>query len=149
VNKSKWIIFDIDGTLADISHRLHHIKGDKKDWNAFNSGIMHDAVKKDIKELYIICEETLNHIAIVTGRFEKYRKETEKWLLDNLFFYDELHMRPDDDYSSDYIIKEMIWEKNFRNKNRDIVFIVDDRQQVVDMWRSKGITCLQCQKGDY
>ena len=30
-----FIIVDIDGTIADCSHRLHYIKGEKKDWNSF------------------------------------------------------------------------------------------------------------------
>lgn len=32
-------------------------------------------------------------------------------------------------------------------QGKDILFTIDDRQSVVDMWRANGITCLQCKKG--
>lgn len=147
MKKGNWIIFDIDGTLANIKHRLHYIQGEKKDWDGFNSQMLSDELKLPIFELYYICANAGYNIAIITGRFEKYRMDTLFWLSKNNIHCDELHMRPNDDYSSDYIIKEMIWEKHF--KNRNVVFVVDDRQRVVDMWREKGLTVLQCQKGDY
>lgn len=30
-----FVVFDLDGTLADGDHRLHHITGETKDWRAF------------------------------------------------------------------------------------------------------------------
>ena len=45
-------------------------------------------------------------------------------------------------------IKKEILGK-LKAENKDILFVVDDRQQVVNMWRDNGITCLQCDKGDF
>ena len=39
---TKAVIFDIDGTLADCSHRLHHVTGDKRDWNKFFAEMSED-----------------------------------------------------------------------------------------------------------
>jgi len=144
----KWVIFDIDGTLANISHRLHYINGvEKKDWDGFNSKMLFDEYKPAIGHIQKLYWNNGFQMAIVTGRFEKYRDMTVQWLKRFSINYNELHMRPDEDYSSDYLVKEAIYEKHF--KDRDILFVVDDRQRVVDMWRDKGLICLQCQQGDY
>jgi len=144
----EWIIFDIDGTLADISHRLHYIKDvEKKDWDSFNILMRFDEVKKDIKALYKLCYDSGYNIAIVTGRFNKYRTVTQNWLWMNGIAFDELYMRPDGNFQSDNSIKEEIFNNHF--SDRHIRFVVDDRDRVVEMWRSKGLTVLQCQKGDY
>lgn len=145
---NQWIIFDIDGTLADIGHRLHHIKGEKKDWYGFNSRMKDDGLKFDIYMLYEMCKSRYK-IAIVTGRFEEYREVTTDWLMRNGIYWDELHMRPSEDYRSDDIIKQDILKKHFQDNSRQIRFVVDDRDRVVNMWRHHNITCLQCQKGEY
>ena len=57
-------------------------------------------------------------------------------------------MRADKDQRPDNIIKGEILDM-FRKEGRDIAFAVDDRQQVVDMWRENGVLCLQCDVGDF
>lgn len=59
-----------------------------------------------------------------------------------------LCMRASLDYRKDFEVKKEIFE----NKIRDffqVLFVVDDRQQVVDMWRNLGLVCLQCDYGDF
>ena len=142
-----WVIFDIDGTLANISHRLHHITGEKKDWDGFNQFLHLDELKPDIAALYKMCSDAGYHIMIVTGRSEKYREVTQKWLWDNGIIFEHLYMRPDGDKSPDTEIKQSILNKYILGKK--VLFSVDDRDRVVEMWRRNGITCLQVQKGDY
>jgi phosphoglycolate phosphatase-like HAD superfamily hydrolase len=36
------VIFDIDGTLADVSERIHHVRKKPKNWNAFSQGMAQD-----------------------------------------------------------------------------------------------------------
>lgn len=154
-----WAIFDQDGTLADITHRLHFIKGirqegdnewsgvEKKDWDGFNSHIHLDKPKPDIVRLnHMAFKECM--IAIVTGRSEQYRQATEAWLKQHNIHYHELLMRKQGDFRSDYIVKQEIYDTHFKGQ-RQVLFAIDDRDQVVDMWRRNGITTLQCQKGDY
>jgi hypothetical protein len=57
-------------------------------------------------------------------------------------------MRADKDHRADHIIKKEILD-SFLAQGLDIAFTVDDRQQVVDMWRENNITCLQCDLGDF
>jgi beta-phosphoglucomutase-like phosphatase (HAD superfamily) len=46
------VIFDIDGTLADVSERIHHLKKKPKDWNAFFGGMAQD---KTIRSMVCLC----------------------------------------------------------------------------------------------
>mgnify|MGYP003450082171 FL=1 len=153
--KRKAIIFDIDGTLADISHRLHYIQGPKKDYDAFYKACVDDKPKEDVIALSEICrrrktisrsQEEGNEIIFCSGRPDNVRVETWNWLLDfaGARENEQLYMRRAGDYRADYIVKEEILREI--QKTYDILFTVDDRQQVVDMWRRNGITCLQCEQ---
>lgn len=145
-----YIVFDIDGTLADIKHRLHHIINpeEKKDWEAFNAASEYDALNKHIAAInYRMCGRSRYGSIIVSGRSENYRSITEKWLLQHNIYCDYIFMRQSGDFRSDAIIKEEIIINNI--KDAPILFVVDDRDRVVEVWRKHGYKCLQCQKGDY
>jgi phosphoglycolate phosphatase-like HAD superfamily hydrolase len=148
VNKKDAVIFDIDGTLADITHRLHYVTGEQKNYDDFNSLCVGDIPKKDIIDLLKIFSYKYL-IVIVTGREEKWRIVTKDWLDLHIgipYVY-PLRMRRTGDHRPDYIVKEEILQN--LNQFYNIKFAVEDRDQVVEMWRRNGITCLQCQKGEY
>ena len=147
--RTPWVIFDLDGTLANIDHRIKHIQTPgNKDWDKFNSIMDDDEVQPDIRELHRMVFDHGYNIAIVTGRSSQYAKGTIKWLLENNIPYNELHMREEGDFSSDYKVKQKIYDECFK-VYRKVVFVVEDRDRVVKMWRDNGLTCLQCKEGDY
>ncbi len=142
----KCVVFDLDGTLCDITHRLKWIKQKPKRWDKFQQGVMDDKPKREIIELGRMISRNMP-VIISSGRNEEVRNDTEEWLWVYGVAYDKLMMRGLKDYRKDYIIKnEMRIEIE---KEYDILFVVDDRDQVVSMWREHGITCLQCAKGDF
>tara|TARA_R110000824_G_scaffold45358_12_gene131219 strand:+ start:1782 stop:2228 length:447 start_codon:yes stop_codon:yes gene_type:complete len=145
----KVILFDIDGTLADIAHRRGHLDQDKPDWKSFNAEMGGDTPNAPIVTLYKSLW-TLNayEVILVTGRNERSRILTEQWLVWNEIPFGQILMRPDNDFRADHIIKEEILNRLLA-AGKIIEFVVDDRQQVVDMWRRNGITCLQCDIGDF
>ncbi len=149
IEKLPWVIFDIDGTLADIKHRLHHIKQSPKDWDSFNKLMDHDTLKEEVYWLLQRCFDAGFNIALVSGRQERYRSVTVKWLETRGINFEELHMRPIGDKRSDWEVKEEILINEFLKPRRKIFFVVDDRDAVVAMWRQHNLTCFQCQKGDY
>lgn len=57
-------------------------------------------------------------------------------------------MRPEGDIRKDSIVKREIFE-NYIRDYYNIQFVLDDRNQVVEMWRSLGLKCLQVQEGDF
>ena len=57
-------------------------------------------------------------------------------------------MRKDYDNRQDAVIKEEIYKLHIQPKF-NVLFCVDDRKQVVDMWRRIGLICLQCAEGEF
>ena len=146
---TKAVLFDIDGTLADIEHRRSFLEQDEPDWKAFNAAMGDDTPNAPVVSLYkTLWEAGAYTLILVTGRNERSRKLTEQWLAWNEIPFDRMLMRADKDYRADHIIKEEILDQLLA-EGLEIEFTVDDRQQVVDMWRRRGITCLQCDVGNF
>lgn len=140
----KTVIFDLDGTLADITHRLHYIKGETKNWDAFHLACVNDEPKKAIISLFKALEADGEYkMFVVSGRNEMVRKQTERWLKDHYIIHDDLIMRPEGDHTPDDELKERWLLEGKLGPIEDILCVFDDRQRVVDMWRRNGLTCLQ------
>ena len=141
-------IVDLDGTVADIDHRLHHINKTPKDWENFNQASSADNPKQDIIDIVNALNDFGYAIIIVTGRDQKIRDKTTAWLRMNDVPFETLFMRSSNDFRSDHVVKQEIYEKHIK-EHYEVHCVLEDRDQVVDMWRSLGLTCLQVQKGDY
>jgi FMN phosphatase YigB (HAD superfamily) len=130
-------IFDIDGTIADNSHRQQFVRSKPKNWKAYNSMMADD---KPIDATIAVCNTlyTGADIILCTGRQEKDRKLTEDWLLAHKVEYDELFMRKTEDFRDDTIVKKEMLDK-IRELGYAIVGAFDDRPKVVAMWRTNGI----------
>lgn len=145
-------IFDIDGTLADCSQRLHFIQQEKPDWESFYKDCVNDNPIEPVWNLLHRIYEDGTDVIFVTGRPEKYRKQTTLWLSKYLMSkYFGLGMRKDGDHRPDYIIKKEIYETQIKPNlgNNCIAGVFEDRKQCVDMWRSLGLTCYQVADGNY
>lgn len=144
----KAIIIDLDGTLCNNEHRRHFVEGEKKDFDAFNAACSKDTRNDWCYELAKTMSENVE-ILLVSGREEKYIEKTRDWLASNFKYIPfTLYMRKEKDYRKDSVVKEEIYRRLIEPHFK-VLFCVDDRQQVVDMWRSLGLTCLQCAKGDF
>lgn len=136
------ILCDIDGTIADLSHRLHFIKNGNKDWdNFFNS------CDKDVPILPVVdLIQNFNYDTVfVTGRPEKLRQKTYEWLYKKTgipVYSDSLYMRKDGDHRPDAVVKAEILEEIMKTGN-NILFVIDDRPSVISMWREKGLFVFQ------
>ncbi len=141
------LVFDLDGTIADIEHRQHLVCGRKKKWRAFFAACIddkpHEAVIVILRTLY-----PLFHIYIVSGRSDEVRAQTEGWLALNQVPYHHLIMRPEGDYTPDHVLK-IGWVNEGRIPKERILCVFDDRNKVVKMWRDAGITCFQVAEGDF
>lgn len=141
------VIFDIDGTLADASHRIHHVTGGNRDWAAFFSAMADDPIVGPIRDLLYLVYDADIAIVLCSGRPENYRAVTEAWLERYEVSYAALYMRPEGDHRADYIVKAQLLA-GMREDGYEPWLAVDDRPSVVAMWRENGIICLQCRDWD-
>lgn len=149
----KVIVFDIDGTLADGEHRMHLIRGEgKKDWKTFFDMALDDPPHHEIQWLnHIMADRDDVDLIVLTARPEKRRSITEQWLMEHGIKHTELILKTDREEADrvpDYAFKERILDELIAQGRRPYM-VFEDRNNVVDMWRNRGIKCLQVQPGDF
>lgn len=137
------IVFDIDGTLAHKGNRNPY------DWKNVGKDSVDLAVSYIYTELsYISKKFGSMDIIVCTGRDAICERQTEDWFAENnLPLPKELHIRKEGDNRPDWIVKREMWEDISNRYN--IIFIVDDRCQVVDYARSLGIKVFQVEYGNF
>jgi phosphoglycolate phosphatase-like HAD superfamily hydrolase len=140
------VIFDIDGTLADVSERIHHVRKKPKNWNAFFQGMAQDKAIHSMVRLCNLLYASGIRIILCSGRSEEHRAETVRWLAEKGVNYHELILRRDGYRRTDAVVKREMLAGLDRSK---ILFAVEDRSRVVEMWRSEGLVCLQCAPGEF
>jgi hypothetical protein len=89
-------------------------------------------------------------VVFMSGRDESCRAETEAWLAAHVddAFQPVLHMRPAGDNRKDSIVKRDLFEEHIAGRYA-VRFVLDDRDQVVAMWRATGLTVLQVADGAF
>ena len=144
--KNECVVFDIDGTLAQMTDKRHPDPRERPfAWNKVDT----DIVKTDVVWLLGILEFSLVDIIIVTGRDGVCHEKTKKWLQDNGIKYTALFQRPVDNNEKDSVIKKRIFD-HLIDPYWNVRMVFDDRNQVVDMWRKDlGISCCQVDYGDF
>lgn len=145
------IIFDIDGTLSCLDHRIQWVRSKPKNWPAFNRAMKDDTPNWDIVWLLRTFHAAGVTILISSGRSEDDRLVTENWL-DNVAnisgLYSKLYMRASKDNRRDDIVKSEILDQ-MRTDGYNPTMAVDDRDQVVAMFRSRGLRVLQVAPGNF
>lgn len=145
----KVIIFDVDGTIADVEHRRHLVNGDNKDWKAFRLATADDKPVQwvcDIAKRFIAQGDD---VAFFSARNESEREITEQqiadWIGDG---HKGLFLRPDGDFRCDAEFKSELADK-FEEFGGKIDMVFDDRNKVVEMWRNRGVNVIQVADGDF
>lgn len=130
------IIVDIDGTLAKMNGRGPF------EWHRVGE----DKVNHPVRDIVMAMKKT-HAIIIFSGRDGVCRTETINWLNENRIHYDKIFMREEGNNEKDAIIKRRLYDTFIKDKY-NVNFVLDDRNQVVDMWRKDlGLTCLQVDYG--
>lgn len=136
-NKKDAVIVDIDGTLSLINNR-----------NPYDlNNVLDDEINKPIKDIVFILSSKFD-ILIVSGREDKCIEDTMLWLDINEIPYINVFLRKTDDRRTDSIVKEEIYNKHIK-PFYNIKYVLDDRQQTVDLWRRLKLCCLQVADGNF
>jgi len=128
-----------------------------RSWNKFFEAAVDDApIQITIDVVQQLASRCL--IFFCSGRPEKYRQITLNWMVANGLqdinwayckaLNPTLLMRPDNDRREDYIVKKEILDNKILPYYNPILAL-DDRDQVVKMWRDNGITCWQVAEGHF
>ena len=133
------ILCDLDGTLSLLNGRSPYDA----------STCEKDKVNHEIKTILEVFYRFMQwQIIYLSGREDKYRSQTERFLQHHHCPPGPLHMRASGDFRKDYIVKSELFDAHIRDKYR-VRFALDDRNQVVEMWRKMGLTCLQVADGNF
>lgn len=133
-NLPRAIICDLDGTLC--------LFGNKNPYERdFENDVVNESVKQ-ILDMYIhhpyACAP---RILFLSGRSGKYEQTTREWISRKIGLPNktwELYMRKEGDSRSDVIVKKELFDEHVRDKYH-VDFVIDDRLQILDLWRSLGI----------
>jgi predicted kinase len=130
-------LFDIDGTLAHMTGRSPY------DY----SRVSEDTVDTAVAYLLDVLSAE-HHIVVMSGRDEACREVTEAWLNAHDIQFDHLFMRAAGDTRKDATVKRELFDAHVRNAF-NVRGVIDDRNQVVAMWRDLGLKCYQAQEGAF
>ncbi|MCT9090335.1 hypothetical protein N4G70_15890 [Streptomyces sp. ASQP_92] len=128
-------VFDLDGTLADSSHRQRFLDRKPRDWDAFFAAAPADP---PLAEGVALCREAAEECEVVylTGRPERCRRDTVEWLAAQGLADGALHMRRNDDRRPARLTKLDILRK--LGRDREIRMLVDDDELVCDAAERAG-----------
>jgi len=129
------IIVDIDGTLAKMNGRSPF------EWSKVKEDVCNETIKS-------IVNSYPSEVIIFSGRDGICYDDTKQWLIDNGIKFNALHMRMQGNNEKDSVIKRRMFDNHVRGKYF-VEYVLDDRNQVVEMWRSIGLICLQVADGDF
>lgn len=129
------VIFDIDGVLADATHRQHHVAKRPKDWDAFFAAVGADPVI-EAGRARLLGEAEVHEVVLLSGRPERTRTDTEGWLTDHGLGERRLILRDDDDHRPAATVKaELI---SGLAPPEEVAVVIDDDQTVVERLRAMG-----------
>ncbi len=136
------VIVDLDGTLARMKDRGPF------EWEKVGQDELHDDIKQLVQLIDIGNHGRTVHTIICSGRDAVCRPETEAWLSAHGVQYHALHMRPQGSREKDCDLKEWMYRTHIQGKY-NVLYVLDDRDQVVSMWRRLGLRCLQVADGNF
>jgi phosphoglycolate phosphatase-like HAD superfamily hydrolase len=150
--KQLTVIFDLDGTLANIDkRRTKATKADGKiNWKIFFApeNIELDEPIDAVIKTFQALKQSGFRVGIFSGRDAISKKETEAWLAGHGIEFDFLRMRPQGDFTPDDKLKKT-WLDGELYDGYEVMCVYDDRDKVVKMWRENGVACFQVAPGDF
>ena len=131
------VIFDVDGTLADVASIRHYVTGEKKNFTKFHAAASLVHPHREAVELAASLKRAGYAILVVTSRKEEWRRNTTVWLRKWEVEFDRMYMRGQDDGRRDVDVKRDILQA-IRRTHR-VVLAVDDNPAIIALWNEERI----------
>ncbi len=132
-------VVDLDGVLADVRHRLHHVQTAPKDWDSFFAAAPDDPLLEQGHETVSRLAEVFD-IVYLSGRPERCREDTLAWLEQHALPHGELLLRRQGDRRPARLVKVEALDR--LSAGRSIAVLVDDDPLVLDAARTAGYDVL-------
>lgn len=133
-------VIDIDGVVADVRHRLHHLESRPKDWDAFFAAASEDPPLAE--GVAVVQRLAADHdIVYLTGRPERLRSVTARWLAALALPSGDMHMRKHSDRRPAKVTKPRLLATIARK--RSVAVVVDDDPAVCDAYEAAGFAVLR------
>ncbi len=132
-------VVDIDGVLADVRHRLRHVRTVPKDWDAFFAAAPQDPVLEQGRETVTRLAEVFD-VVYLSGRPERCREDTLAWFRRHGLPDGELRLRPVGDRRPARLVKVEALDR--LAETRTVVVLVDDDPDVLEAARRAGYDVL-------
>lgn len=138
------VIFDVDGTLCDVTSIRHHLipslpgwRG-VKDFDAFHqASVWCPPIIETVAALHAARDAGLG-VIIMTARMRKWEAHTRGWLAMHVGWFDALHMRADGDFRADAAVKADLL-RDVRAAGWNVTHAWDDNPSIVKLWQMEGI----------
>lgn len=132
-------VVDLDGVLADVRHRLHHLTVRPKDWGAFFRAAPADPVLEEGRRV-VEALAGVHDVVYLSGRPEACRADTLAWLDRHGLPAAPVHLRPWGDRrpGRDFKVDQL---RRFA-RDREVAVLVDDDPLVCDAARAAGFDVL-------
>lgn len=128
-------VFDVDGVLADVTHRLHHLQARPQRWERFFQAADRDPLLIEGAER-LRAALAVHDVVYLTGRPERTRRLTERWFARHDLPTGPLLMRADDDHRPARWMKREVLRR--LAATRDVVSMIDDDPAVVAVLQADG-----------
>jgi FMN phosphatase YigB (HAD superfamily) len=142
VSKQKAVIFDMDGTLANVQSIRHFLHADTngfgfKNFDKFHEESVNVPANSEVVNQAQVCHMLGVAVIIVTARKQRWARHTAMWLAINNVPSDAMFMRGDSDHRKDFDVKSDILDAI--QHTWDVIHAVDDNPAVIALWNERGI----------
>lgn len=135
--KRSAVLFDMDGTLADVRSIRHHVLAKPKNFDAFHAESVNVPANKEVANAAQVAHLLGHAVVIVTARKQMWARHTAMWLALNSIPSDAMFMRRNDDHRADVLVKRDILEAVRHSWN--VIAAWDDNPKIIELWKSEGI----------
>ena len=142
VSASDIVIFDLDGTLANVDHRKHLLDGTYVGFHRFHCACVDDTLISNVADVAKSLNRDGHAFWVVTSRPIEMLAITRYWFHAYCLVPDNILMRPVDDTRAGAELKRA-WLQDGTIPRTNVLCVFDDKARDIAMWREEGLTCFQ------